>query len=1075
MNIAKFSVSRPVTVTMRIAAMVLLGAICLTRLPVDLLPEVSLPSISVVTSWPNVAPEEIEAQITRPIERAVSTLSNVYEVSSTSSEGNSSVRIQFNWGTDIGQAAVDVLQQVQRAQRSFPNDPTLQNPTVYKFDPSQMPILTIAVTGIADQVKLRTLLDNEISPIIEAADGVASVAVTGGQERVILVEVDPARLRAHNLTLSQITSRLVQENANLPAGIARQSDTEYLIRSLGWFTDPKEIERLPVGSFNGRLVTLRDVATVSDTHAETRMYSRLNGEPAAGLIVSKQSGANTVNTAKAVFKRVERARELYPELSFHVASDQSHFIEHAVADVKTHAIIGGILAVLILLFFLRNVRSTLVVALSIPVSVISTFALLYLCGYTLNTMSLGGLALAVGLIVDDAVVVLENIFRHIERDGKSAEEAAVTGTQEILSAVVASTLTVIIVFLPLLLIKGQAGQMFAQFALVVVFAISLSLVDATMSVPMFASRLIRGEAHRENLSNGHRPGLLERAFAAAGRFFDSLDTTYRGALYWALRHRFWVIAIAGAVTAATWLLTPFIGTEMMPETDTGDLTVRINMPVGTALDKTDAVVRKAEEIIMRHPDVEMILASAGTGMALRGTSPRLQGNEGSVTVKLRADRKRSSAEVIGELRKELSQISGARIQIRSTDLVSRIITGGAQNIQINIFGNDLATLSRLARTMMDRMREIPGLENLDVNWQEATPEVQWRVDRDKALQLGVSFTDVANTLKTATSGTIASYFQEDGFQYPILVQLPESKRKNVDDLMNIPLALAGSGGASGEGAQHVLLGQVAQPEFAVGPSDITRLNRRRYISVSGSPQGRPLSEIRADVEKALADVQMPAGYYRDWGTSMKRQQEEFAGMGLAVILAVLLIYMLLAAQFESFVHPLTILASVPLSAIGVALALFLTGRSFGLTAFIGLLMLVGIVVKNGILLIDYTNILRHRGMDRDTAVLTAGPTRLRPILMTSSASILGMLPIATGLGQGMEMQAPMATAVIGGLTTSTFLTLLVVPVVYTLFDDLANLGGRGKRRRAKAASHAEGNGHAQAEATVVTARPDAAS
>ena len=511
MNFARFSVTRPVAVTMRIASLVLLGAICMTRLPVDLLPKVSLPTVAIVTQWPNVSPEEIEAQITRPIEESISSVEGLYEVDSSTDEGSSVVRVQFNWGTDIGQGAVDVLQLVERARQSFPIDPTLQPPVVFKYDPSQLPILIYGVSGEPDQIKLRTLLDNQVTPIIESADGVASAVDTGGNTRAIMVDVDPDRLRAYHFSLNNVIARIAEENLNVPAGIAKQSETEYTIRSLGWFINPQQISRIPVGTYNGQIISLSQVATVRDTHPETRLYTRLNGQPAVGMIITKQSEANTVTTSANVEEKIKQVQKIYPQLKFSEAYNQAQFISASITDVESSALIGGALAILILMFFLRNIRSTMVVALSIPISIISTFALLYMCGFTLNTMTLGGMALSTGLIVDDAVVVLENIFRHIERDKKSPAEAAVTGTNEIVSAVLASTLTIMVVFLPLLLIKGQAGQMFTQFALVVIFSIAVSLLDATTVVPMLASRLIKVEAHRENIED-HRHGLMERMF-----------------------------------------------------------------------------------------------------------------------------------------------------------------------------------------------------------------------------------------------------------------------------------------------------------------------------------------------------------------------------------------------------------------------------------------------------------------------------------------------------------------------------------------------------------------------------------
>ncbi len=1035
MNIARFAVTRPVAVTMQIAALVLLGVICLLRLPVDLLPKVTIPTVVITTEWPNVAPEEIESQITRPIEQAVSSTPGLYQVTSTTSTGSSSVRVQFNWGEDIGQAAIDIMQRLERAKRGFPVDATLRPPTVTRFDPNQAPILSVGVTGESNPVRLRTLLDNQIIPLIESADGVASVTVTGGRTRSILVDVDPVRLRAHNLSLADVVRRLMQENLNAPAGIARQSDTEYTIRAQGWLSSLDELRRLPLTARDGRQVFLEQVANVRDAYQEPRVLTRMDGEPSAGFSVSKQADANTITTADAVKERIERVKRLYPQLRFSVTYDQSKFVQQAVNDLIVNAIIGAVLAVLILLFFLRNLRSTIVVAMAIPISIVSTFALVYLGGFTLNTMSLSGLALATGLIVDDAVVVLENIFRHIERDKKTPFQAAISGASEILSAVIASTWTVMIVFLPLLLIKGQAGQMFTQFALVVIFSLAVSLLDAVTIVPMLAHRLISGEAHAEmrEASQDH-PSLRVRLFVRFGRWFDALDASYRNGLQWALRHRVWTAGAAIAVTGASLLLLPYVGAEMMPATDSGDINIDLRLPPGTALAKTDRVMQQAEQIVMQHPDVATVFATIGAG-GRRGGGLATS-NQGTMTVRLKEDRKRSTNEIIDELRRQLSALPGVRPRVSAFDIVSRLMSGGDQSIEVVIFGNDLSTLSRLSRDLMQRIREVPGLQNLDVNWQESMPEVQWRVDRQKAAQLGVSFRDVSDTINTATNGSIATYYQEDGYQYPIVVQLPEADRKTVDAMANMQVSPA-----SGN-RPPVTLRQVAFPVFGVGPSQITRQDRQRFISVVGVPQGRPINDIQQDIERALSDMRMPSGYTWSWGTAQQRQQEEYAGMGLAVILAIGIIYMLLAAQFESLTHPLAILLSVPLAATGVILGLFLTGRPFGLTALIGVLMLVGIVVKNGILLVDYTNTLRRHGLERDDAVLTAAPTRLRPILMTASATLLGLLPLALGIGKGSEVQAPMATAVIGGLTTSTLLTLFVVPVAYTLLDDLS-----GRRRR----------------------------
>ncbi|AIE84139.1 efflux RND transporter permease subunit [Fimbriimonas ginsengisoli] len=1039
MRIAEFSVKRPVAVVMRIAALVLLGAICFTRLPIDLLPKITIPTVNVSTSWPNVAPQEMETQITRPIEQSVSSATNIYNVSSSTTMGSSNVRIQFNWGTDIGQAAVEVLQLIQRARRSFPNDPTLQDPTVTKFDPNALPIMVYAISGQSDPIKLRTTVDNEIGPMVETANGVAAATVSGGQQRSIIVDVDPKKLEAYGVTMATVAQRIVQENINSPAGIAKQGETEFTIRSVGYFTSLTEMANVPLGVYNGSLVTLGMVAQIRDSHQETRSYTRLNGKPAVGLTITKQSEANTIEAANNVRAKIAQAEKAYPDLKFTLSYDQSGFIANSIDDLKQTAILGGTLAVIILLFFLRSVRSTLVVALSIPISVVSTFSLLYFCGFTLNTISLSGLALATGLIVDDAVVVLENIFRHIERHKRRAAEAAVTGTTEILSAVVASTLTVIVVFLPLLLIKGQSGQTFGQLALVVIFSISVSLLDATTVVPMLASRLIKEEeveeeAHPElRAQRGKKVGLLTRAFDWFGRKFEAVDQAYHDRLAWALKHRWWVLGAAFGVTAASWLLVPFIGTETLPATDSGDFSVNVRLPIGTALTVTDQKMKEVEKRLMAVPEVQTVFSGAGTNVSFRGAGGREVGYQGGATVRLKANRKRSTTDVIRQVQRDLGSIPGIRANVTAYDLVTQILSGGATNIEIDVFGEDADVLTRNAAAALEAVRAVPGMENADLGVQDATPELQWKVDRQKAQQLGVSFRDIANAIGTATSGQLSSYYQEKGFQYPIYVQVPEGSRKTVSDLLNLPITPS----SGGPDAKPIRLSQVATAVQGMGPNELTRIDRRRYVAINARIQDRSESEVTADVQKVMDNLKLDRGITWSFGVNQKRKAEEFAGLGMSIFLAVALIYMLLATQFESFIYPLIVLTSVPLCALGVVLALFLSGKAFGLTAFIGLLMLIGIVVKNGILLVDYTTQLRGRGLPRDEAILTASPTRLRPILMTTSAAILGMLPLALGIGSGSEMQAPLATAVVGGLLTSTFLTLFVVPIVYTVFDDLA--------------------------------------
>ncbi len=1038
MNVGKLSVTRPVAVTMRIAALVLLGYICLQKIPIDLLPRIQIPTISASVSWPNTPPENMEAQITRPIEQAVSTVQGISVVQSTSQLGSSNVRVQFNYGVNMDQAALDVIQAVQRAKQRFPVDPNISEPSIFKFDPSALPILNYGITGDKDLVHLRDTLVNQISPMVEGAGGVAQVNISGGYDRSIIIDVDPAKLEAFGISMSLISQRLGQENISLPAGLSQEGHTQYSIRSVGYFKSPREIPKMPLTTINGHLITLDQVATVRDATQDIQHYTRVNREPGMSLSVQKQADANTVETATNIKAQMAEIQKRYPYLKFRPLYDQSQFVEASIDDLKQTAIIGGVLAILIITFFLRNLRSTFVVALSIPISIISTFSLLYFCGFTLNTISLSGLALASGLIVDDAIVVLENIYRHIERDKKRAADAAVSGTQEIIPSVLASTFTVMIVFLPLLLIKGQTGQTFTQFALVVIFSIAVSLLDATTVVPMLASRMIRekdviAEAHPEMRAElGLKTNFMTNAFDRIGEWFHDLDNSYRKGLTWSIHHRLPIVGIAVLAVVAAGILWPFVGRENLPQTDTGNLNVSVKLPLGTSLDTTDAIMQQVDQILANDPDIDTFFSGSGFNFRSGGGNQSSPNNGGAaIQLKARGLRKSTTDKVVKRLQAALKKIPGARIQVNPFDIVANIIGGNNLGLTVNVFGNDLDQLSKTAHDVQAAMEKVPGLDGVDTSLQDTTPELHYEIDREKAKTLGVSFQDIANTLTSSTSGQLSTYYQENGFQYPIIVQVPQNLRLSVDQLSRLPVA-----GTEDRPTGPVLVGQVAKATVGTGPRQIQRQNRQRYNDIGGRVVDRSQSEVMADITKALNAVHFPPGSYWEFSADQLQAQKDYAGLGVSVFLAIALIYMLLATQFESFVYPLIVLCSVPLCAIGMVLGLFLTGRSFGLTAFIGLLMLIGIVVKNGILLVDYTNQLRHRGMPRDEAVLTAAPTRLRPILMTTLAAILGMLPLALGIGTGSEMYVPLAPAVIGGLATSTLLTLFIVPTVYTIFDDL---------------------------------------
>ena len=1034
MDIAALSVHRPVATWMRILIFVVLGALAYTQLPVELLPDITRPSLFVVTSWTGVSPEDLEYQITRPVEDVVATVPGLSSMRSDTSEGSSRVTLEFAPGYDMAQAALDTLQLVQKAQRQFPtDDPTLQAPTVQKFDPNSLPILVLGVSGISDPVRLRSVLTNEVKPILESAEGVGSADVAGGQERAIVVQFDSQSLLARGLSSQDLVTALSKENQNVPGGTAYEGNQQLLVRSYGWIQSLRELQNIPVGRTNGKLIPLKAVARVLDSHLDSTSYQRLNGEPAGSLNIIKQASSNTVTTVEAVLEKLKIVEQNHPELHFEQIYNQSRYVSNAVHSLQEAAVVGGLLAMAIVLFFLRNFRSTLVVATSIPVSIVSTFSFLYLMGYTLNTMSLVGLALATGLIVDDAVVVMESVYRKIEEEDMDPEQAAIEGTRPIVSAVISSTLTIMVVFFPMLLIPGQTGQMFKQFALVVIISMAFSLLDALTGVPMLCSQFILKPSEEKTSP------FWKRQFHRWEEWLKKLDAGYASLLQAAIGHRNKILVGGFLLTLGSLIFVPLLGFDFMPGSDTGTLRMQVTMPKGTSLEETDKAMQRIESVLSQNKDVAAYLTTVGAG----GGGSTGRRDQGNAWIALKDSRRGSSDQVGSRLQMGFSKIPAVRAFPSTMDIVKTIITGQqGQSIEIDIFGPDLAKLAELSADLVDQLKTIPGLQDLRDRAGEPAPEVRWVVDRDKASQLGLSFSQVATALQTAAAGTTASYFQDAGVRAPIVVQLsPEARRSTVDMRgiyvnPDVTQDVAGNNTAAQENVpKAVQLRQVAKATQAIGYATISRATRQRYAALVSAGEGRALSDITADVTAAMADYDLPDGYSWDWSATMKSQSAEFARLWLAGGLAVMLIYMLLCIQFENLVVPLSIMLSVPLCTMGIVLALFLTGTPFSVMSGVGCLLLVGISVKNGILLIENTLQARDRGLDRESALLEACPTRLRPILITALAAMLGMVPIALR-GRGGELEAPMAITVIGGLFVSTLLTLVVVPMAYLLLDDL---------------------------------------
>jgi HAE1 family hydrophobic/amphiphilic exporter-1 len=1031
MSIPRLAIHRPVTMFMISAVITLLGVISLTRLPVDLMPEFEQPTLNVRTSYPGVGPLEMEELITRPMEQAVTAVPGITRVESTSSEGNSQIRLNFEWGSDLSEAADEVRTRVDRMRNRLPED--ADPPTIFKFDSNQLPVMQIGIEGEYDPVTLREVAQNEIAPRFERVDGVAAVTVNGGVRREIHVDLTKEKITALNLSVTQVVAGMRQENQNTPLGEIFQGDSTFLVRSQGQFQSIEDIKNIVVLTRDGVPVYLRDIAEVTDTTEQRRSFMRINGKPGVQIQVQKQSGKNTVAVADLVRAEVERVNREVPGIKMTVTQDNSVFIQRAIDNVQEHALVGGVLVVLIIFAFLRDVRSTFIVCTSIPVSVVGTFALLYFGGFTLNTMTFGGLALGIGMIVDAAIVVLENTHRHLHM-GKDKMTAAIEGSEEVWSAILASTLTHIAVFIPLLFLSGTASIMFTQLSVVVMFSLAMSLFVAVTIVPVLCSRWLKTPDEEAQAT-----GVMAKFYRMSERFLEAMDESYRRAIHLALNHRPTVIAGAAALVVAAVLLYPLVSVELMPQTDEGEVNINAELAIGTRIERTEEALLRLEDMIReRVPEAVAIMTQGGGG----GNNWQTGGgstHRGQIRLILvpRGERTRTNEEIAFALRRELQGLPGVAVRANpagGNNQIMRFLSGGGGNnnggssrLQVEIRGHDLDDARRVAQEVRTVMENTPGIADVNIGREEGRPEIAVRVDRPKAAMLGMSVGSVASTIQTNVAGTTAAQFRERGNEYPVVVRLREADREEISDVGDVLL--------STPTGQVVPAKNVLAVAREAGPVQIDRQNMERITRVNAETE-IPISEAVGAVQERLPQVRVPPDFAVGFGPELEEQARSFEQLRLVLILAVLLVYAVMASQYESLRDPFIIMFSVPVAGIGVVLSLLLTGSSFSMQAYIGIIMLAGIVVSNAILLVDYINTLRRRdGLPIREAVELGGRTRLRPILMTSIATMLGLVPMAIGVGEGGELQAPLARVVVGGLLTSTVVTLVLVPAVYTLFEE----------------------------------------
>jgi HAE1 family hydrophobic/amphiphilic exporter-1 len=1018
MFLTRISVAQPVFATMMMLALAVLGLTSYRQLNVDQFPNVDFPIVTVTTVYEGATPEAVEREVTKKIEESINTVQGIRHVESTSQEGLSNIVVMFRVGVSTQVASQDIRGKVAAIRGLLPRE--IEEPVVQRLDANALPIVSVSVEapGLTPQAATE-IADKLVKKRLETVAGVGAVNLVGESTREVQVVVDRARLEAYHQSLANVVEALRKENVDFPAGSADRGTTEAMVRVAARGRGAAEIARIPVKRAGSTTIFVSDLGQVVDGVEQPKNLAMLDEAPALALDVVKQSGANTVSVADGVKAAVDKlARELPPGVALRVVRDDSQFIRDSIHDVNLTMLIGGILTVLIVFVFLNSWRSTVITGLTLPISVIAAFTAMKLFGFTLNVMTLMGLSLAIGMLIDDAIVVRENIVRHLQR-GKDHVQASLDGTNEIGLAVMATTFTIVAVFIPVAFMGGMVGQFFYEFGITVAAAVLVSLFVSFTLDPMLSSRWVDPA-----LEHDRHEGFVGTRLARFNHWFDALHLQYERLLGWALGHRKRVVFMALVAFLASFPILGVLGGDFMPDFNRGEYQVAFRATPGATLRETGERAREMVRRLKTLPDVEYTYTTIGAA----GTTSRPV-TEGVTFVKLRPGTGKTFSQVLGDARRVIQEVPGMTYGLFEAGPF------GQKPIQISVRGAEIDELDRISRELMQEMGKMKGVADIETSLEKAKPELRVRVDRERASDLGVPAGVIGTTLRAAVSGEVASVIEDrEGDSYDVRVRLRADQRRYAEDL----LALTVPTDKDDDNKDKLLvpLRELAHTEPGTGPSTIRHKDLAREVRVSANPDGRSLGEISADVEAAVARLDMKPGYDVLLGGDAEELKDMFANMMQALFLAVVFIYLILASQFGSFLQPFAIMLSLPLSLVGVALALLATGDNLNIMSMIGLIMLMGLVTKNAILLVDFANQARREGLARSDALVKAGSTRLRPIVMTTLAMIFGMLPLAFAIGAGAEMRAPMARAVIGGLITSTLLTLVVVPVVYSYLDGL---------------------------------------
>ena len=1032
MFLSDISIKRPVFATMMMVLLVVLGIVSYRRLAIDEYPDVTYPIVIVNTTYPGASPESMMRDVSKPLEETLNTVQGIKEISSTSLQGSSLVRLMFNLGVDVSVAQQDVQAKVARVRRQLP--PNIEEPVIQHFDPNESPIMSIAVqSGERPLRELTDIAEEVIATRLEAIPGVGGVNLNGGYRRQIRVQLDPDAMRSYGISPAQVTAALQRENQDVPAGRVQRGATEQLVRITGRIVDPRAFADIAVAVRGGVPVKLGDVATVVDGIEDRRtgaeIADRAATSPTVSLEVLKISGSNTVEVADSVRAAITQIERQVPsDVKMTLIRDDSKRIRDSLRDVEISILLGAALTIAIIYLFLNSWRSTVITGLTLPVSIISAFFIMWVFGFTINTMTLMALSLAIGLLIDDAIVVRENIVRHVEM-GKDHHQAAKDGTDEIGLAVISTSLAVVAVFVPVAFMGGMIGKIFFQFGVTVAFAVLVSLFVSFTLDPMLSSVWYDPEiegAHGHASEMPRNP--VKRWVLAFNQWFERVADRYPRALGWALMHRLVVVGIATASIVLAFIIIPLLGFTWMPDINGDEFSVSFRVPPGSRLEYTMQKGREIAQFLREQPEVEFTYLSAGGGY--RGTP-----NSGSIFVRLKPknERQRDLFAIQKDLRVKLRNVPSVRPTIQGQQ---SIFGGRGRPINVNVQGPEPTRLKIAAARVLDAIKGVPGIAEAMSSEEGEIPQLDVRVNRQEAWRAGLGIGSIAATLQPLFSGQRSTRWEDpQGYSHDVVVVYPDSMRSSAADVAEIPVASTSTDSRTGS-SMMIPLSQVADVRAGVGPQQIERRSLEQQVTVSaGVLPGFPLGDVANRAIQAIDAIGLPPGYHVVFTGDVQNLRETQGYVLEAILLAVVFIYLILASLFGSFLQPLSIMVALPLSFVGVALALLVTGGNLNVMTMIGIIMLMGLVTKNGILLVDFANQQREAGLDRREALLTSGRIRLRPIVMTTVAMIFGMLPLALAIGAGAEARAPMARAVIGGLITSTLLTLFVVPVVYTLLDD----------------------------------------